>query len=100
MAEASVLLLQPTLKDINKYSELDEKWYSIGIELGMDDEELDDMEEKYSDPHRRTIKMFGNWLKKGDNPTYRTLIRALVNVDKRNVAESLCNELGRYKLIP
>ena len=30
----------------------------------MDDEELDDMEEKYGDLHRRIIKMFGNWLKK------------------------------------
>ena len=99
MAEAPVLSSKPTLKDINKYNELDEKWYSIGIELGLDDEELDDMEEKYSDPHRRTIKMFSNWLKKGEVPTYKKLIRALVNVDKTNVAESICSELGRYTLI-
>ena len=95
MAEASRLSTKPKRKDINKFSELDEKWYSLGTELEIDDDDLDELKEKYSDdPHMRLIKMFGVWLEKGENPTYRKLIKALVNIDKRSVAESICTQLG------
>lgn len=42
---------KPKRKDINRYSELHEMWYSLGIELEVEDDELDNLEEKYSDPH-------------------------------------------------
>ena len=96
MAEALILSLKPKLKDINKYSELDDKWYSLGIELEVDDKELDYLEEKYSDPHKRLLKMFGVWLEKGENPTYRKLIEALVEIDKKDIAQSICTKLGKY----
>ena len=96
MAEASILSMKPKRKDINKYSELDEKWYLFGIELDVDDEELDDLEEKYSDPHKRLLKMFGVYLEKGENPTYRKLIEALVEIDKKDIAQSICTKLGKY----
>ena len=94
MAEASILSAKPKRKDINKYSELDKKWYTLGTELEIDDEELDNLEEKYSDPHKRLIKMFGVWLEKGENPTYRKLLEALVEIDKKDVAQSICTKLG------
>ena len=94
MEEESILSSKPKRKDINKYSELDKKWYSLGTELEIDDEKLDQLEEKYSDPHKRVIKVFGVWLEKGENPTYRKLFKALVNVGKRDVAESICTEIG------
>ena len=96
MAEASMFSLKPKRKDINKYSELDEKWYLFGVELDVADEELDDLEEKYSDPHKRLLKMFGVWLEKGENPTYRKLIEALVEIDKKDIAQSICTKLGKY----
>lgn len=67
-------------KDINKYHELDDEWYSLGIELDIEDDELDDLEEKYSDLHKRFLKMFGVWLEKGENPTYWKLLKALTKV--------------------
>ena len=94
MAEVSVLSSKPKLKDINKYRELDDEWYSLGIELEMDDEELEELEHKYTDPHRRMIKIFDIWLKKGENPTYRRLIKAVVNINEKDVAQSLCTDLG------
>ena len=96
MAEASILSLKPKLKDINKYRELNDEFYSFGIELEVDDKELDNLEEKYSDPHKRLIKMFGVWLEKGENPTYRKLIEALVEIDKKDIAQSICTKLGKY----
>ena len=96
MAEASILSSKPKQKDISKYHELDDKWYLLGTELEIDDEELDKLEEKYSDPHKRLIKMFGVWLEKGENPTYRKLLEALVEIDKKDVAQSICTKLGKY----
>ena len=96
MAEASILSLKPKRKDINRYRELDVEWYSFGTELEIEDEQLDDLEEKYSDPHKRLLKMFGVWLEKGENPTYMMLIKALVNIDKKDVAQSICTDLGMY----
>ena len=96
MAEASILSSKPKRKDINKYRELDEEWYSLGTELEIEDEELENTEKQYStDPHRRMIKVFGVWLEKGENPTYGKLLKALVNVDKKDVAQSLCMDLGK-----
>ena len=97
MAEASIDLLstKPKRKDINKYRELDDEWYSLGTELEIDDEDLDELEEKYSDSHKRLIKTFGVWLEKGEKPTYRKLLKALVNIGKKDVAESICTECGK-----
>ena len=96
MAEALILSSKPKLKDINKYRELDNEFYALGIELEVDDKELDNLEEKYSDSHKRLIKMFGVWLEKGENPTYRKLIEALVEIDKKDIAQSICTKLGKY----
>ena len=96
MAEASILSSKPKLKDINKYRELDDEWYSLGIELEMDDKDLDNLEQRHSDPHKRLIKMFGVWLEKGENPTYRKLLEALMEIDKKDVAKSICTKLGKY----
>ena len=95
MAEVSILSSKPKLKDINKYRELDGEWYTLGIELEMDDEELEELEQKYNDPHRRMVKIFDTWLKKEENPTYGKLIKALVNIDKKDIAQSLCKNLGK-----
>ena len=99
MAEASTLASKPKRKDINKYRQLDDDFYSLGTELEINDEELDDMEEKYTDPHKRLLKMFGVWLEKGENPTYRKLLKALVNINKRDVAESICTEIGKCVIV-
>ena len=96
MAEALILSSKPKCKDINKYRELDDECYSLGIELDIDDKELDNLEEKYSDPHKRLLKIFGMWLEKGENPTYMQLLKALVNIRKKDTAQSLCMDLGKY----
>ena len=98
MAEAdftSILLSKPKLKTLNKYHDLNKEWYFLGAELEVDDEELDKIEAEYSDDRMRMIKMFGIWLKQGENPTYRKLIKALVEIDKKDIAKSICTGLGK-----
>lgn len=86
-------MAKPKLKDINKYCELDEVWYSLGIELEVDDRTLDSLGQEYDDHHQRLIKMFGVWLQEDGNPTYGKLIKALLEINKRDVAESLSTQL-------
>ena len=99
MAEAdftSILSSKPKLKTLNKYHDLHKKWYILGAELELDDEELSKVEDEYSDDSMRTLKMFGLWLKKGENSTYRTLLMALVDIDKEDIAQLICTDLGKY----
>lgn len=92
---ASLLTRKPTSRDLSKFCLVHHiKWYVLGIELEVDQEELEKIEEKYSDDHVRLIKMFGTWLRTSNSPTYRTLLKALIDIGKRNTAESLCQKLG------
>ena len=89
MAEASIFSSKPKLRVINKYRELDDEWYSLGIELEIDEKGLKILEDS-ADSHKRLIKMFGVWLEKGESPTYRKLVEALVEIGKKNIAQA-CN---------
>jgi hypothetical protein len=99
MAEAdvtSILSSKPKHKTLNKYPDLYKEWYILGVELEIDKfEDLNKIEVKYSDDRMRMLKMFGIWLEKGENPTYRTLFKALVDIDKKDIAQSICTDLGK-----
>ena len=98
MAEADVTSIfssKPKLKTLNKYRDLHKEWYILGAELELDDEDLKEIEDKYSDERMRLLKMFGVWLEKGENPTYRILHKALVDIDEKDIAQSICTDLGK-----
>ena len=98
MAEAdftSILSSKPKLKTLNKYRDLHKEWYVLGAELEIDDEDLKKIEDKYSDDRMRMLKVFGVWLEKGKNPTYGTLLKALEDIDEKDVAQSICTDLGK-----
>ena len=98
MAEAdltSILSSKPKLSTLVKYHELSKEWYLLGAILEVDSENLNKIEDKYSENRMRMVKMFGVWLDKGETPTYRTLIKALVDIDKEDVAQLICTDLGK-----
>ena len=90
----SILSSKPKLSTLVKYHELSKEWYLLGAILEVDSENLNKIEDKYSENRMRMVKMFGVWLDKGETPTYRTLIKALVDIDKEDVAQSICTDLG------
>ena len=99
MAEAdftSILSFKPKRQTLNKYHDLYKKWYLLGLELEIDDEDMDNIEDKYNDDSMRMVKIFRVWLEKGKNPTYRTLLKALVDIDKKDIAQSICTDLGKW----
>ena len=102
MAEAdftSILSSKPKLSTLIKYHDISKEWYLLGAMLEIDSETLNKIEDKYSASEGRMsmVKMFAGWLEKGENPTYRKLIKALVDIDMKDVAQSiLCTDLGKY----
>ena len=93
---SSILSSKPKLSALIKYHDLNKEWYFLGAILEVESEELNKIEDKYSDDRMRMVKMFGVWLEKGENPTYRTLLKALVDIDKRDIAQSIYTGLGKY----
>ena len=91
----SILSSKPKRKTLNKYRDLHKEWYILGTELEVDDEDLKEIEDKYSNDSMRTLKIFVVWLEKGENTTYRTLLKALVDIDKKDIAQSICTDLGK-----
>ena len=91
-----ILLSKPKLSTLIKHHDLNKEWYFLGAILEVDSEELNKVEDKYSDDRMRMIKMFGMWLEEGEDPTYRKLLKALVDIDKRDIAQSICTSLGKY----
>ena len=70
-------------------------WYLLGLQLGVNGDELDVIERNYPRDNRMCkVKMFGAWLRVDTTATYRKLARALVAVGKRNIAEAMCIERG------
>ena len=72
------------------------KWYLLGLQLGVSADELDVIEGDYPrDNQMCKVKMFGAWLRVDTSASYRKLVRALVTVGKRNIAEATCTARGR-----
>ena len=92
----SILSSKPKLSALLKYHDLNEEWYLLGAILEVDSEELNRIEEKYNNDRMRMVRMFGVWLENGENPTYRKLLKALVDINKEDIAQLLCEGLGEY----
>ena len=92
----SILSSKPKHSTLIKYHDLNKEWYLLGAILEVDSKVLNKIEDKYSDDRMRMVKTFGVWLEKGENPTYRKLLKALVDIDMRDIAQSICTGLGKF----
>ena len=92
----SILSSKPKLKILNKYRDLHKEWYFLGSELEVDTKELNMIRNGNNDDRMSMILMFGVWLEKGKNPTHRQLLQALVDIDERDIAQSICKDLGKH----
>ena len=83
----------PTLRDLSLLPM--PNWYLLGLQLGVSGDELDVIQSNFPrDNDHCKVKMFGAWLKMDTSATYRKLVRALVAVGKRKIAEAVCITRG------
>ena len=88
----------PTLRDLSLLPVLN--WYLLGLQLGINEAELDEIEMNYSrNNHMCKVKMFGTWLRVDTSASYTKLVRALVAVGMNYIADKICTERGKEAML-
>ena len=70
-----------------------EWWYSVGLQLGIDNFELKRIEHDYSRLNDRKRGMFSAWLQDCNNLTYSHLIKALEAAGETEAAKDLQDKI-------
>ena len=90
--------MKPQLKDLVLVQTV--KWYNLGLQLGIEDTELDVIEEnspKDIDACKRN--MFKAWLRITPSPSYQQLVEALQIVGEISEADRLCKKYGKITAV-
>ena len=91
-------LMKPQMKDLVLIKTV--KWYNLGLQLGIEDTELDVIDQNNSkeiDACKR--KMFQAWLRITPSPSYQQLVEALQTVGETSEADSLCKKYGNIMAV-
>ncbi|XP_065887254.1 uncharacterized protein [Dysidea avara] len=84
---------QPKLAELVEHvgTSVHEKWYNLGLQLGVNDDTLDQIEKSESKSDIACRKMFKAWLREKHDGTWNDVFLALKShsVDESNLAESL-----------
>ena len=77
----------PELKDLDLIKLVN--WQGVGLQLGIEDYELQTIELNYQKHGDQKREMFRVWLRTRANPNYHDLIKALEAVEERKVAQQI-----------
>ena len=84
----------PKLRDLMRLKIND--WYNVGLQLELEEEALDKIEKSYHDSSTRRRKMFTLWQHSVADPSYHTLVTALLQANEEEVASNICTQHGKY----
>ena len=85
---------KPLLKDFTCLKVTPTKWYDLGLQLNISNNELDKIMEEHLDSCKK--KMFQTWLRNTPDTTYTELKDALYRIGEHSVAAQLLQSSGRY----
>ena len=68
---------------------MDEQWYSLGQVLGVDTEELDNIQKTEANAFKCKAQMFRLWLQKDQAASWKTVVTALEDINKTELASEL-----------
>ena len=90
----------PSLEELNKLPGLETVWHNLGLQLGVRADDLKKIVNNHpKDRSRCKNEMFAVWRKNNTNPTYEKLIKALIAVGKKDLAESIRRNKVCYSAI-
>ena len=76
------------------------KWYNLGLQLGIDDTELEVIEKHNPrDLEACQREMFRTWLRTIPSPSYQQLVKALQTVGEISEADRLCKKYGKMSVL-
>ena len=82
----------PTLRDLAIIPIVESQWYSLGVKLGLENNVLDSIEARHSNPNRRKREMFKRWLQVTPNPSWNVLLTALEGIGATEISERVRKE--------
>lgn len=68
--------------------------YELGIELGVPESDLNDIQDTYWKAADKRREMLNTWMKIDMHPSWRKLVRALVTINERFVARKIAEKYG------
>ena len=72
------------------------EWYELGLQLGVDDAELEEIEKNNRGDLRACRRnMFRAWLRITPTPSYQQLVEALTAVGEGKEADLLCKKYSK-----
>ena len=69
-------------------------WYGVGLQLGIEETELDIIIKNSSDLKEQRRQMFRVWLRQTEQPSYLQLARALFIAEETNIGYHVCKKYG------
>ena len=86
--------VRPQLKDLVLVQTIE--WYDLGLQLGIDDTELDVIEKNNRGDLRACRRnMFRAWLRITPTPSYQQLVEALMAVGEGKEADLVCKKYSK-----
>ena len=89
--EAGPLDCEPKLHELCEHIRLGHRWYKLGIQLKLDETDLDSIHYSNRDDDGKTSAMFALWLRINPAATRRQIINALYKIKERSVARKYLN---------
>lgn len=86
---------EPELKDLDLIELVE--WFRVGLQLGIKEFELVNIERDYQQLKDRKIRMFSAWLRTCDNPNYHDLVKALEAVGEEKAARQVRYTFMKHK---
>ena len=85
---------EPQMKDLVLIKVME--WYELGLQLGVDDAELEEIEKNNRGDLRACRRnMFRAWLRITPSPSYQQLVEALMAVGEAKEADLLCKKYSK-----
>ena len=76
------------------------EWYELGLQLGVDDAELEEIEKNNRGDIRACRRnMFRAWLRITPSSSYQQLVEALMAVGEAKEADLLCKKYSKYNFV-
>ena len=65
------------------------EWFTLGLYLGLKDDELREIEADHHHLQRRKSEVLSRWLRKGHNCTWRRVVEVLMEMGEMVVADTI-----------
>ena len=96
MSLVHVSIVKPKLRDLI-HLEVTPDWYPLGLTLGLPEHVLDVIEKDHAQDSATCMrKMFSKWLCTIKDCTYTSLVEALIEIKKEDVAEQVSQKFCEF----